>query len=63
MFTDRDTQDLLIERRLNMEEARRAQCPAERALLAWHVATIDQELARRGGRAEPDPQVTEWLSV
>lgn len=48
MFADRTTQDLLAERRANVQEMRRERDPDARQMLAFHVSAIDDELRRRG---------------
>lgn len=49
----RTTQDLLAERRANINEARHERDKTAKAMLMAHVATIDAELASR-------PQRTCW---
>ncbi len=44
---NRTAQDLLAERRANIQEARRERDKTARAMLMFHVSTIDAELARR----------------
>lgn len=43
----RTSQDLLVERRANVQEARRTSDRWARKMLLAHVATIDDELKRR----------------
>ncbi len=44
---ERTAQDLLAERRANIQEARRERDPIAKAMLLAHAATIDAELERR----------------
>ncbi len=46
-WQSRTVQDLLAERRANVQEMRREACPIARAMLQYHVDEIDRELARR----------------
>lgn len=48
---NRTEQDLLAERRSNMQEFRRERDPIARATLAAHVALIDAELQERDEEA------------
>jgi len=50
-MTTRTAQDLLAERRYNVQEARRSSDPMAQAMLLAHVAMIDAELSRRRGTA------------
>lgn len=44
---DRTAQDLLAERRANVQELRRERDPMARALLQFHIDEIDRTLASR----------------
>lgn len=46
-MTDRTAQDLLAERRANVNEMRRERDATARAMLQEHINAIDRELARR----------------
>ena len=52
---NRSTQDLLAERRANVNEQRRESDKTARAMLQVHIDTIDMELVTR--RANRQPQL------
>lgn len=46
-FHERTAQDLLADRRANVEELRRETDKSARAMLSFYIGEIDAELARR----------------